>query len=250
VSPKFRPYYSETDEINIALNITTLKSFDDGFGSNSVAETADPLLLGVSVPWTHRTTLGGKGYFFDLTPGYENIAMDLDGTGMATITNSIKLDMNNTLVINKNWIAKGDWSFASNDANILGDEDGADSVSGGLKLSSIFILNKDLERYLIPEFSYRINDAQTDIYTFNRLDIGVTFTTSIFETFMWNNRAAYYLANYESNRVDNNYTVSSGISARINSHWNWGLIGSYIVNNSTTNQYNKYTFVNTFSFSY
>ncbi len=46
--------------------------------------------------------------------------MDLDGKGNATITNSIKMDWNNTLVVNKNWITKGDWTISSNDSNILG----------------------------------------------------------------------------------------------------------------------------------
>ncbi len=250
VAPKFRPYYSQSDEINIALNVTTLKSFDEGFASNSVAEAADPLVLAASVPWTHRGTLGGKGYFFDLIPGYETIIMDLDGTGNATISNSIKMNFNNTLVINRNWIAKGDWSFASVDSNILGDENGADAFSAGLRLSSIFILNKDLERYLIPEFSYRINDAETSPYAFNRIDLGLTFTTALWSSFVWNSRLGYYLSNYESTRTDNNYTVSTGVTRRINLNWNWGLIGSYIINDSTTNRYNKYNFMTTFAFNY
>ena len=250
ISPKFRPYYSDSDEINIALNVTTLKSFDDGFGSNQVAETADPLVLSAGVPWTHRGTLGGKGYFFDLIPGYEQIIMDLDGTGNATISNSIKLNFNNTLVVNKNWIAKGDYSFASVDSNILGDEEGADAFAAGLKLSSIFILNKDLERYLIPSFSYRINDAKTSTYAFNRVDIGVTFTSAIWSSFVWNSRVGYYLSNYESTRTDNNYTLSTGLSRRINVHLNWGVNASYIINDSTTNLYDKYNILSTLSFSY
>lgn len=250
ISPKFRPYYSQNDEIKVAVDLTTIKSLDTGFGSNPVTETADPLLIGVSVPWTHRSTLDGKGYFFDLVPGYDTIIMDLDGTGNATITNSMKLNFNNTLVINKNWIAKGDWFVASNDSNILGDEESADSIAGGLKLSSIFIINKDLERYLIPDFGYQVNDAKSSTYAFRRIDLGLTFTTSTFWDMMWNNRFGYYLANYESNRTDNNYTLSTGVSRRITSHWNWGLMGSYILNDSTTNPYNKYNFVTTFSFSY
>lgn len=250
LTAKARPYYSESDEINIAVDVTNLKSFDTGFKHNPEAAKADPLLVGLSVPWTHRGTLSGKGYFFDLAPGYETIIMDLDGTGQSTITKSIKLDFNNTLVINKNWITKGDWFFSSNDSNINGDATGADSFAAGLKLSSIFIINKDLERYLIPEFSYRINDAKSATYNFNRADIAVTFTSSIFENIMWNNRFAFYLANYKNDRTDNNYTLSSGISTRISSHWNWGLMGSYIVNDSTTSSYNKYNIVTTFSFSY
>ncbi|MEM7645306.1 MAG: tetratricopeptide repeat protein [Pseudomonadota bacterium] len=245
-----RPYYSQNDEVSVALDITALQSFDEGFGSNETAEQADPYLIGLSVPWTHRTTLGGKGYFFDLVPGYETIIMDLDGTGKATITNSIKLDMNNTLVINKNWIAKGDYSFSSNDSSILGDETGADSFGAAIRLSSIFIVNKDQERYLIPEFGFRTNDANSSIYAFNRIDLAVTFTSSVFENYIWNSRLAYYLANYENNRTDNNYTLTTGISTRISRHWNWGLTGSYIINDSTTQQYNKFNIASTFSFSY
>ncbi len=250
VAPKFRPYYSQSDEINIELNVTTLKSFDEGFQSNEVAETADPLVLGANVPWTHRGTLGGKGYVFDLIPGYEQIIMDLDGTGAATISNSIKLGINNTLVVNRNWIAKGDYTFASVDSNILGEETVADAFSAKMKLSSIIVLNKDLERYLIPEFSYRIHDAKSSTYAFNRMDIGVTFTTALWSSFVWNNRLAYFISNYESTRTDNNYTVATGLSRRLNSNWNWGVIASYIVNDSTTNRYNKYNVLTNFSFNY
>ena len=250
VAPRVRPYYSDSDEISVAADITYLKSFDEGFGSNPTAETADPLLYAVKVPWTHRGTLDGKGYFFDLIPSFETIIMDLDGTGSATITDSIKLAFNNTLVVNKNWIAKGDWFFSSNDSNILGDERSADSSAGGLKLSSIFILNKDLEQYLIPDFGYQINDAKGSTFAFNRIDLGVTYTQAVFGDFTWNNRFAYFLANYESNRVDNNYTFTSGLSTRLSAHWNWGFMGSYILNDSTTNAFDKYNFVTTFSFSY
>ncbi len=249
-STRLRPYYSDTDEVSVMINLMTLKSFGTDFGSNPIGETADPTVIGFDVPWTHRGTLGQKGYFFDLTPGYETILMDLDGTGNATITNSIKLNFNNTLVINKNWIAKGDWSFSSNDSNILGDEESADSISGGLRLSSIFILNKDLERYLIPDFSYRINDAKAALYAFNRVDLGVTYITSILDQWMWNSRFGFYLANYENTRTDNNYTFSTGVSKRINSHCNWNLMGSYIINDSTTNQYNKFNIISNISFSY
>ena len=249
-APRYRPYYSQSDEISVALSLTTMKSFSTSFGNNDTAETADPLLLGLTVPWTHRATLANKGYFFDLAPGYETIIMDLDGTGNATITNSIKLGFNNTLVVSKDWIAKADLNLSSNDSNILGDETSADSFAAGMKFSSIFILNKDLERYLIPEFGYRFNNAQASTYAFNRIDLAVTYISSIFGSMMWNNRLAFYLANYESTRTDNNYTFSSGVSTRISSHWNWGLMGSYIINDSTTNNYNKYNIVTTFSFSY
>lgn len=250
LSPKVRPYYSDTDEIAIAFDFTNIKSYDEGFGSNPTAETADPTIYSIRVPWTHRGTLSGKGYFFDLAPSYEIINMDLDGTGTETITKSIKVDFNNTLVVNKNWIAKGDWFFSQNDSDIQGDATSADSVAAGLKLSSIFVMNKDLERYLIPEFGYSINDAEGANFKFTRIDLGVTYTTAVFDMFMWNNRFGYYLANYESSRVDNNYTITSGLSARLSAHWNWGLMGSYIINDSTQNQYKKYNIVTTFSFSY
>lgn len=250
IAPKFRPYYSNTDEVNIRLNYTTLKSYNTSFGSNPTAQTADPVVMSATVPWTHRGTLGGKGYYFDLSPGYETISMDLDGTGMATIANSIKLNFNNTLVVSKNWIAKADWAFYQKDANILGDETSADAFGAGMKLSSIVILNKDLERYFIPEFGYRLNNAKASNYAFYRVDLAATFTTSIFDTFVWNNRAGYYLANYESIRTDNNYSVSSGVNAKISANWNWGLVGSYIINDSTTNRYKKYNFMTTFSFAY
>lgn len=249
-SARVRPYYSDTDELSLLFNLTTLKSFDNGFGSNPTAEQADPTLLGLDVPWTHRGTLGGRGYFFDLSPGYETIFMDLDGNGNKSITNTLRVNFNNTLVVNKDWIAKGDWSISSNDSNILGDTTSADSIAGSLRLSGIFIINKDLERYIIPEFAYRINDANSSTYAFNRVDIGVTFMTSVFDRWIWNSRFLYYLANYESTRVDNNYSFSTGFSARINSHWNWSLLGSYIINDSTTNQYDKYNIVSSFSFSY
>ncbi len=250
LSPRLRPYYSNSDEINIRFDFTMLQSRDEDFSTNAVAETADPIIMSLSVPWTHRGSLDGKGYFFDLAPAYEQIIMDLDGTGNATITNSIKLRFDNTLVISKSWIAKGDWFFAQNDSNILGDETSADSFSGGLRLSSIFVLNKDAERYIIPEFSYQINDAKAAIYHFNRVDIATTFTTGVFAGFIWNSRAGYYLANYESRRTDNNYTLSTGLTKRLNSHWNWGINGSYIINDSNTNYYNKHNIVTTFSFSY
>ena len=250
LSPRARPYYTETDEISIRLDFTNLKSFDTDFSSNPDAETADPIIYSINVPWTHRTTLGEKAYFFDLSPAYETIIMDLDGTGNATITESLKLEFNNTLVVSNKLIAKGDCFFSSNDSNILGDESAADSTAGGLRLSGIFILNKDRQQYLIPEFGYQVNNANDGAFAFNRVDLGVSYTQSVFDSFVWNSRFAYFLANYENTRVDNNYSLSTGLSRRLSSHWNWALMGTYTINDSTTNQFNKYNIVSTFSFSY
>lgn len=250
VSTQARPYYSDSDELRVGFDLTALKSFDNSFGSNPTAEQADPYLIGLNVPWTHRGTLGGKGYFFDLTPGFEAIVMDLDNTGNEVINQSAKLDFNNTLVANKNWIAKWDVFLSVNDSDILGDTESADSFTAGLRFSSIIILNKDLERYLIPDISYRTNDAEGADFAFNRVDLGITYTSSVFGNWMWNSLLSYFLANYQSLRVDTNYSVSSGVSRRINRNWNWGLMASYIVNNSNINAYNKYNVVSTFSFTY
>ena len=247
---KYRPYYTETNEVSIKADILAMQSFDNGFGSNDEAEKADPYVFSIAVPWTHRGTLKGKGYFFDLTPRYETIVMDLDGTAKKAIVNSIKLDFDNTVVVNKKWIAKGDFGISQNDSSILGDETSADSFGATFKLSSIFILNQDLERYLIPEFGYSLNNAEGSTYSYNRVDLAVSYTSSIFDMFLWNNRLGYYIANYENNRADNNYSLSSGISYHINPHWDWALTGSYSINDSNTNQYDKYSVLSTFSFSY
>ncbi len=250
INPRFRPYYSEANELNIDIDITNLKSVDESFGYNATAETADATVLTAGVPWTHRGTFGGKGYFFDLSPSFEKIIMDLDGSGSATISDTFKLEMNNTLVVNRNWIAKGNYNMYFSDGNILGDEESADATGGGIELTSIFILNKDLERYLIPSFGYRLNNAEGSNYAYTRMDLNVTYTSATFWGMMWNAKLGYYLANYESTRTDNNWTAATGVSRRINSHWNWGLTGQYIINDSTTNRYEKYNFLTTFGFNY
>jgi tetratricopeptide (TPR) repeat protein len=253
VSTQFRPYYSDTDEIRIGFDLTALRSFDTSFGPNPTAERADPYLVGINVPWTHRGTIDNKGYFFDLVPGFEAIIMDLDGSGNDVITQSAKLDFRNTLLASKNWIAKADLFLSYNESNIANfpsGPDAADSVTAGFRLSSVIIINKELERYLIPDLSYRINDAKDAFFAFNRFDIGLTYTSAVFGKWMWNTRLGYFLANYQTSRVDNNYSFSTGLSRRISPNWNWGIMGSYIVNNSTFNPFDKYNVVSTFTFSY
>ncbi|MCB0377012.1 MAG: tetratricopeptide repeat protein [Bdellovibrionales bacterium] len=247
---KYRPYYDPDDEIAVKLNLTALQSFDTGFAQDNRLTQADPWLGGVKVPWTHRATLLGKGYFFDLTPGYEAIWMDLDNTGKKVILRTTSLDFNNTIVATKNFVAKVDYNFDMNNSSALGDETSADSIAYGFLTSGIWIVNKDLERYAIPAFGFSVNDAKSPTYAFSRLDLSFTFTSALFDMFIWSNKIGYFLANYESNRVDNNYSVSSSLAYHISPNWDWGIMAGYTLNDSNTNHYDKYTVLSTLSFSY
>ena len=211
-------------------------------------EQADPYVFGIKIPWTHRGTFKNKGYVFDLEPAFETIFMDFNNDDKKQILQSAIINFRNTLVVNKNWLAKANFHVRNDDSSIL--NDAPDAVNVGATFSSIFVINQDLERYLIPDLGYIINSAKGKDFAYNRLSMGISYSTSLFDFFVWTNRLGFYIANYKSVRVDNNYSLTSSLGYSLGPNWNLGANASYMINDSNTNHYRKTTIMTTLSFSY
>ena len=249
---KYRALYKENHELGIRASATLLQSRTTGLEQSNDLEVTDPWVVSLDVPWTYRGTLWKKGYTFDLAPKYEMIYMDLDNTSKQAIIKSMGVTMNNKLVINSNWIAIANYEIRKDDADpstgtISNDADAFKLVAD---FSSIIVLNKDDQRFLIPHLSYTRNDANGADFGYTRVDISATFTNSLFDMFVWTNKVGFFVANYESIRNDKNYSLTSGLSYSINAHWSAGLNMGYQKNDSNTNPYSKYQIISTFSFSY
>jgi len=175
--------------------------------------------------------------------------MDLEGNGKENIIKSLVLDFNNTLVINPRFVAKANYQVRQDDADI-GGSNAADAIKFVADFSSIIVLNRDAERFLIPALAWSMNAAQGDAFAYTRIDAGITFTNSIFEKFIWTNKLGYFLSNYKNGRTDNNYAATSGLGYSLGAHWTAGLNLNYQVNNSNTNPYRKFQGMTTFSYSY
>lgn len=251
---KYRPFFEENNELAVELEATLIQTTDLGFSVDETLTQADPWIFAAALPFNHRGQLSKKNYSFQLTPRFESLVMDLRGTGKEVILNSILLNFDNTLVANKNLILKGDLRIRNDSSTQEGGLSEASAMLYGVGFSAVVVFNKSARRYLIPNFGYSINDAVGANFSYNRLDVGLTFTTSLFSKLIWTNRIAYFLANYRSAssiaRVDNNYSATSGLSYPINTHWDLGLNVNIQKNDSTTNPFDKFQAMLTAGFRY
>ena len=246
---KHRPYYTRSDELAVSLSATTVQSSNDEFQYSKEAKQADPYIFSLGLPWTHRTQFYEKPLFFDLGAYYELTLMDVTPKPQISIQ-TFRLDWNNTLVLNKKWILKGDLSLGFNDSSILGDEQVADSWTLINRFSSLFILDSLTQKFLVTELSYMINKAKSPDYAYNRWDLALYYSAPLYKKWMWNARLSYFLFYFENHRMDRNATLSLGLSHPMGSGWNWLFNGVYSLNSSNTNPYDKYTITSLFSYSY
>ena len=246
---KYRALYRDNHELGIQTDITLMQTQKTDFGSSSTLEAADPWVFGLGVPWTFRGTLFQKGYSFVLEPKYETIYMDLDDTGKKSIINSVVLDMDNTLVISKKWVAKANYQIRQDNVDIAGSDE-ASATKFVSDFSSIIVLDQDAQRYLIPLVGYTVNNAKGADFAYTRVDFGFTITNSLFQKFVWSNQIGYYLSNYQSERTDKNYALTSSLAYALNPHWNAALSANFQRNDSNTNPYDKVQVMSTFSYSF
>ena len=249
---KYRAIYKEKHELGIRANATMMLSRKTDLGQSDDLEATDPWVFGVDVPWDYRGTLWKRGYTFELAPRYETIMMDLDNTSKQSIINSMVVTFKNKLVINPNWIAVANYELRKDDAQSSTGTitDDASAFKIVADFSSIIVLNKDSQRYLIPHMSYTRNDANGADFGYTRIDMNATMTNALWDKFIWSGRLGYYISNYESVRTDKNYSVMTGIGYALSTHWNFGLNTSYQINDSNTNKYKKFQVMSTFTFSY
>lgn len=249
---KYRPFYDEKNEFAGTFDITNLHSVNNKFERTDNVKAVDPTIMSAALPWTHKTKLENLPYSFDLSPTLETTFLDPDATGSRSILDSYMVNFNNSIVSSSRWITNANMQVRYDNSNlsITSDADNQDSLKLVFNLSASYRLSEFSQRYIIPEIGYISNNASGSNYNYSRADVAISYVDEIFWKTIWSSRLGYYAANYKNSRNDNNYSLQTSFTKLIAAQWNFTLFANFTQNNSTTNQYHRFTMMTAFSYSY
>lgn len=256
-SAKYRALYETDRELSAQLDLTNMYSVDSAYQYNQSIRDTDPLLMDLTLPYTIKGTYFGKGFKLDLVPGFELLSMSADQHTQKFITNSFLGKALSTFVMSESWFASFNLELKKDNSNLSTSTGNDDQSAINVKLSTsqILLLNKEKNKIAILDGALAHNNANGMNYIYDRFDLGAAYVAPAFWDLMYNAKLSYFLLNYPSNsngRTDNSYTLTGGLSKKINNSMTAGVTGTYNINNSNvdTYTYKKWTAMMTLSMSF
>ncbi len=241
-SVKYRPVFSEKKEWATQLDLVNMYTLDDGFKYDSTLHKTDPMLATLTLPYTFKGLVGGKGLKADIVPGYESLYMAVEGDTPEEILTSYILNSLNTLVMSENWFSSYNLEMRY-DASKLSSSTGVnDSTAFKAKLGfgNMLFLNKEKNQILTADLGYTSNQAKGANVVFDRIDLAVGYIGPAFWEMTYNPKISYFMLNYTQNsngRTDHSYTASCALSKKINDTFSSAFMMSYNINQSNVDSY-------------
>lgn len=253
-SGRYRPVYDERREFATQLDVMYMYTVDNSFASAQNLRNADPLVVTLTMPWTHKGLVWGKGFKSDITPGFESITMSAEDNTAKEIISSVLLNFTNLIVMNEKLYSNFNVELRRDQnemQSVTGDNDST-AIKVKLVNSNLHFLGDSKSKFLTSEADITFNNAQGKNATYNRIDLAVGYIQPFYMETSALAKLAYYYLSYPlktDNRVDNDFTLTAGLSKKLNDTYSTGLVGTYQINNSTadTYTYKKWTAMLTFS---
>lgn len=245
---KYRAIYEDTSEWAIQLDAVTMYSVDKEFQSVQSISNSDATIAGLTMPWTHKGVFMGKGHKFDLIPGLETTYMSVENNEWKSIYNSYILNFQNLFVVSDTWFTNINVDLRQDVSGLsssTGDDDST-AFKSKLSWSNIHIPFEDKKQLVLSDIGYTLNSSLGKNSVFSRLDLGVGYIRPWKWETTFNSKIGYYLLTYPQNatgRIDNNLTLTVGLSRKVGEKLTSGLTAGYSINSSnvTANQYKKLT---------
>lgn len=257
-STRFRPVYDDDHEFAAQLDALTLYTVDSSLAYSQDLRNADPTVVTLTLPWTHKGTWEERGHKFDISPGFESTFMSIEDNTQKAIILSPLLSFSNLLVMNDRWfntVTLDIRNDLSRLASSVGDDDSS-AMKFRLGTSNLLYVDKLKGRILLPEFAATLNQAAGRNAYYQRIDLGLGYLMPTWFSTTTNFKLSYFYLDYAqklpATRADNSYTATVGVSKRLSTTWTSGLLGTYNINNSNedANTYNKFTVLLTLSAAY
>lgn len=245
-SIEYRPIYGPTHEFSTRLSASDIYSTDGGFQANANFQSTDPLSMAIQLPYKYKGKAFNKAYQLSVTPGYESILMNIDGTGgRETILNSGVLKVDQTFVMNNDWFSTYSLELRSDTSGITSGDDDQSATKVSIFSTNTFFQNARKTEAWVADVGLSQNNAKGVNQKYNRIDIAGTYL----RPWKWDTsltaRLGFYSANYfahTSGRSDNNMSLSTSLRKPMSSKMSAYFGFSYTLNKSTntSTDYNKY----------
>ncbi len=244
-SLRYRPVYNEHSEFALQMDALTMYSIDTGFQRAQSISNADPTIVGLSAPWTHKGVFLGKGHKFDVVPGVEVTYMGIEGNEWKMIYQSYLASFRNMFIVSDRYITNVNLDLRSDNSKLnasTGDDDSS-AIKSQLSWSNINFL-EDKTRIILSDVSFTLNNSKGKNSVFNRIDLGVGYVTPFYWETTFNTKLSYFHLTYPENstgRTDDSVTLSVGLSRKLTDRLMGGFMTSYNINSSnvSANQYKR-----------
>ncbi len=255
-SVEYRPIYNITHEFSTVLAISDMYSTNKNFAAETSFQNTDPLVIDLTFPYKYKGKAFDKPFQSGITPGYETINMNSDGSGARElIVSSLFVKNDNTFVMNENWFATYLAELRSDTAKInTGGDD--DQTATKISLSTVQTQFKNVKKTeaTIFEGGLTQNTALGKNSTYTRFDIAGSYMMP----FKWDSslvtKLAAYYADYNKSstgRKDTDYALTLALRKPLSESLTANFSGVYTINNSNVdaNAYKKYLLMTTFSWT-
>jgi hypothetical protein len=260
----YRPHFTEKTEWRTELGFLNLKSVTPALESDDQLERTDPTIITFRAPYSITGKWGERSTKWQLSPGYEHIMMDLDGTGTTGILNSALMDLSTTVVMRDNWVSSYHLNLRYDDSSVpvTDPSNNSDAFKAEIKYSNIYFTNPAKGRILLPEVGYVYNAAEGDAQVYYRINLSLAYIFPWIFKANWSLQSSYYVATYPDGNTDSNGLTSSrseqngllgvGFSKPLGKNWSWMLHTSFTKNNASDPNYTytKFNVLTSFGFSY
>lgn len=245
-SLRYRPLYEADREFAAQLDFLTLYTMDESFKSDQDLRNADPMVAGITLPYTRKGLLAVKGYKVDLVPGFETTYMSIENDENKPILNSYVFNVLNTVIMSDDWFANYNLETRYDQSGLDSSTDINDKTAFKAKLGwgNYFFLNQEKNRIVTADLAYTSNQAKGDNAVYDRLDVGVGYVGQTYMKMTYNVKLSYFQLAYTKNtdgRSDNSYTLSYALSKKLDETYSAGFMLSHNLNQSNVpaNEFNR-----------
>ncbi|MFN7826082.1 MAG: hypothetical protein ACK5P6_12080 [Pseudobdellovibrionaceae bacterium] len=245
---EYRPLYNEKNEFSIIAAASDMYSTDTSFKAKGEFQNLDPLTVSISAPYKWKGESFSKPAQTVLTPGYETIMMNLDGSGSReTIVSTLFVKLDQTLVMKDDHWSNYYFELRNNDSQTTstGDDDQT-AMRYTLGTTQTFFQDAKKEKAWIADSALTLNQAEGKNQAYNKIELGAAYL----QPWKWETtaraRLGYYISDYGSHstgRKDNQLSLSGLLQRKISEEVSGTLSINYIDNGSTlsASDYDKYS---------
>jgi len=251
-SVEYRPVYTQTHELSLAMAVNDMYSQDQQFNAKTEFQNTDPLVAAFTLPYRWKSSLFGNGYQLSLVPGYENIQLNADGVGTReAILNSTVLDIDQTLVMSEDWFSTYALELRKDASLITAPAEENQSATKITFVSSqAWFFDQKKTKALIWDLGYATNNAEGVNQKYNRIDFAFTYLYPVTEMWSGTGRMAFYNSKYGEHltgRTDNNISMTIAGRRALEKLLFVNVAFTYMKNNSidafTYDKYSLMTFL-------
>lgn len=257
-SGSYRFFYEPKSSLEAKLSVFDVYSVDKDFEGTADIQSADPLQITLSLPYTRQVDSLGKGARFVVTPSYQSLFMQ-DGSGSSSrdrVFDSYALSLSLQRSESARWLSTYQLDLGQDVSHIAtaDAEDDQSALRYNLLYSGTLLLGKDFKRSIFFDLFYGLTDAKGANNSFERwlLSAGYSYPLNSH----WSNyiRGECFQMDFSDSsplRKDDSYTIGVGFQRSAQRTSNFSVELSYTDNQSNVEffDFNKMALIAMWTFN-